>query len=274
MKPLLRWVGGKTRLLPAINELIGPRTIKDYYEPCLGGGALFFGLEDRINGIACLSDINRKLMCTYIAVRDMHKEVYDELSYLRSVPYTTIRLAFNKTDPIVGPSYAAAFLALNHMCFNGLWRENQDGGFNVPLGRGAKSATFPKGKARTLESFDFTSIKKVSIALQRTGLWSAPLTVPVGTPGPGDLEFFDPPYLGEFSNYHKSKFGLEQHQQLAERAKRDAANGAFVIVCGSNSPASWAIYGKPTVVVTLSRTVGASLRDKATEGIYVYAQGL
>lgn len=278
MKPFLRWVGGKTRLLPKLRQIIGKETIRNYFEPCLGGGAVFFDLWDQqnaeggplIQGSKFVNDVNIPLIQTYLAIRDNPLLVQKTLEQLQGVSYNNIRDEFN-FGGLGLVRRAALFLALNHLCFNGLWRENKKhGAFNVPVGRNAK------GVERSLDSFDSTSLKAASVALSGVTFSALPLFPWPWTevlPGEGDVVFFDPPYLDVYADYHTSGFADIKHKQLAAQAREHAQRGARVIVCGSTTPDSIKIYGEPTHTIELERTVGASLRGKATEGIFVYEAG-
>ncbi len=280
MKPLVSWTGGKTRLLPAIHELIGAeRVINNYFEPCMGGGALFFDIHERITGRSYLNDINHDLIRMYGSVRDEPENVLDGLRLLSTQDYTVIRARFNSGGHEMGTWWQAAnVLALLHLGFNSLWRVNKSGHFNVPIGRGSKSDLFPEGKPKSLDNFNWDAIAEASEALQGSDLMHLPLsqvwddyTWRLGVkPGPGDLVFYDPPYTNTFSNYHKSGFGPKEHEELVTQAKRSAERGALVICCGSNDEATQAIYGIPTRVVGIERTNGASKRKRVMEAFYVY----
>ena len=130
-EPFLKWAGGKRVLLPAVLPKL-PRigTGAHYYEPFLGGGAIFFATEPQS---AHLSDINSELMRTYRAVRDCPEDVIDQLSGLRNDPEEFYKI--RAWRPRTRARRAARFIYLNKTCFNGLYRENLAGEFNVPYGR-------------------------------------------------------------------------------------------------------------------------------------------
>lgn len=270
MKPFIRWVGGKSRMLPVIRQMIGPAPIRNYFEPCLGGGAVFFDIYERVTGNSYLSDQNEYLMCAYRVVRDRLPELVKCLQDLTTDYYET-RQAFNARTTLFVPR-AAWFLALNHQCFNGLWRENTRGRFNVPLG------TDSKKNPRTMLDFDYDRLVRASLILnQRTNLGSLGFSELNGLDswlqtscGPGDVVFYDPPYLGEFSGYNAGSFGAKDHWAMHLQATQCAAKGARVIVCGSDNESSRIVYGKPTLVSEVQRTVGCKNRKKATEAFYLY----
>jgi DNA adenine methylase len=300
MKPLLRYVGGKTRLLPHIYDLLGKKPIRDYYEPCVGGGAVFFDLVsvspkntpcgathrndtyDRVKRTCYLNDINTHLMAAYSHVRDNLGALTGYLEALsgkvegfEAASYENIKASFNANKVEYGPYRAAQFIALNHMSFNALWRENKKGEMNTPIGKSAKSAAYPGGKPRSMATFNWQALQQAHDALQGVNLDAVPLSeylILNMAPSKGDFVFYDPPYLEEFSQYSKQGFGLEEHRSLASQAKACAARGARVIVCGANRASSHEIYGKPTRVIALNRTVGCKDRGLATEALYCYGK--
>jgi DNA adenine methylase len=169
---------------------------------------------------------------------------------------------------------AALFLALNHLCFNGLYRENKAGEFNVPVG---KSAT---GVERSLETFPYEAVSQAHRALRRAQLSAGPVELRLDNKysainqelGKGDVVVLDPPYLQTFSSYNARGFGLTSHAMLSAFARRCESAGALCIVCGSHTPESLSLYGKPSRVVELKRTVGASNRGVAEECIWVFGK--
>lgn len=266
MKPLFRWVGGKSRLVPEIAQLVGDsRGFTHYYEPFVGGGALFFALGRHADR-CMIADINPHLVEAYRAVKENPDLVISIIQSLKDEPYAAIKHEFNSKPKIGTCRTAALFLMLMHLCFNGLYRVNKKGEFNVSLGTAA-------GKPRGMESFDYEGVLTASEALQRTRIKfgsfkDTMLSIEV-VPGK-TLVFCDPPYFQEFSNYDKSGFNASDHLKLCETARMLANEGAMVIVCGSDNAASRQIYGTPSKVVTLNRTVGASNRGKANECFWVF----
>jgi DNA adenine methylase len=266
-------VGGKTRLLPVISEIIGKRRIRNYFESFTGGAAVFFDLHERVEGISYLNDANVALIEAYSAIKERPRSVIAQLEQLRDENYYTIRDQFNLTRETTKPAKRAAqFLALNHMCFNGLWRVNKAGHLNTPLGKTGNNLP------RTLASFPTAQLLLGSAAFARATLSATPFEILATAPhthlnrecGEGDVVFFDPPYLDLFEDYTLEGFGLRQHTILAAQAKHCARKGALVIVCGSDTDASLEVYGKPRETVSLKRTVGASKRGEVQECLWVY----
>lgn len=274
MKPILKWAGGKTRLLPNIKKYLPEsEKVNRYFEPFAGGAALYFDYGYKC-GQAYLNDINQALANTYWYLPRAWDDIEDTLCELMEVPYDTIRSNFNsnldlrRSLPCVhgNAQEVAEFIALNHLCYNGLWRENKKGEFNVPLGKDSK------GNPRLLTSLNFDNLREGAKVLKNA-------TVKCGSfdpwpfdiyPEAGDVVFYDSPYLGEFSAYDSSGFTRIDHEHLYYQATCFADRGATVVVCGSNNVHSHAVYGMPTEVIELNRTIGHAKRGKATEALYVF----
>src|SRR5687768_5756898 len=138
MKPILKWAGGKSRLANDISGVFGSRCEGTYFEPFAGSASVFLyrRAQNQIRGKAVLSDVNHKLMAFHRAIRDHVDEVILALEELPKSDwrerYGEIREAYN-AGPWEGPAHAARFAWLNRACFNGLYRENRSGRFNVPV---------------------------------------------------------------------------------------------------------------------------------------------
>ncbi len=277
----LKWTGGKTRLLPVLRSYL-PETCKDFYEPFFGGGALYFNYGFKCRGQAYLNDICRPLMNAYQQLSKNHVQVLDRVSAIRNiVGYDILRAAFNFLKKAEGDldwtekeaiNYAAHFICLNTMGFNGIYRENKKGEFNVPVGKNSK------GERNTCDNLDYEKLKFCGRLLAGVVMESKPFSPwPFGDarPGLGDVLFCDPPYAKEFSNYSKEGFSMDDHKVLNAVGLAAASQGATVIICGSNNSASHEIYGQPTHVVTLQRTIGnfsqsEKKRGKAEEALWVF----
>lgn len=276
MKPFIRWVGGKRKLLPEIAEMVaelcGTARYDQYYEPFVGGGAMFFNYYQNAR-LCTISDINVHLMSTYAAIRDNPDTVIQIIQKLKNESYSSLKHEFNSRPKIAQARTAALFLMLNHLCFNGLYRVNKLGHFNVPIGKHG-STTKGTNRPRTMDDFPYDSVWGAHRALDRTRIQCGSFmdTMKYAEIVRGStLVFCDPPYLKEFSSYDKSGFNKGDHAELANSAKQWAANGALVIVCGSDNAESRQIYGAPHRVIELQRTVGASNRGTAREALYVFS---
>ena len=242
-RPFLKWAGGKTALLPKLLEA-APEQIDTYYEPFLGGGALFFALqaEGRFRQ-AVLADSNEQLINAWTQVRDDPEALIKALGvyqrkYQKRSPderaefYYVIRAKRAACD--VGG--AARLIFLNKTCFNGLYRVNSRGQFNVPHGRYTNPTIC-----------DQENLRAVSKALQGVELMVSDFAAAPKYAATGDFVYFDPPYvpLSETSNftaYTKSEFGPDEQRRLAETASRLARQGASVALSNSSHPDVASLY--------------------------------
>lgn len=261
----IKWVGSKYRILPTILSYLPTESI-NFFEPFFGGGTVFFEYGFRARKHVFINDLNLPLMNMYREIRDNCQIVLELVEEYSNGRYEDIRDEFNLQKNTTSTELAALFICLNTMCFNGVYRENKQGNFNVPVGKNTK------GHRNTCDNLDYERFRFAGRLLAGVEITNSsfnpwPFSA---TPGLGDVVFYDPAYLKEFSQYDKSGFTADDHKALAAQALIHAESGATVIVCGSNNDASRAIYGEPTKVVELSRTVGHSKRKKATEAIWVY----
>lgn len=241
-KPFLKWAGGKRGLLPQLTPLL-PEKFGSYFEPFVGGGALFFHLQESREGIrAQLSDLNRELVDCYLAIRECPKEVIGHLhSFDRPEEKVEAFYYELRSKPGVGfPSERAArTIYLNKMGFNGLYRVNRSGGFNVPFGR-----------APDRDFCDVDGIMAASEALQHVIIAHEPHKAASERAKEGDLVYFDPPYLPiskkeegkSFTAYTKDTFGIVQHCELAAQFKRLASFGVKVMLSNSDMPEIRELY--------------------------------
>ncbi len=280
MKPPFRWVGGKTKMLPHILPHLPGHThsstrVKRYFEPMVGGGAVFWEYGSQYAEQCFLNDVNVPLMCAYSGLRSSYGLMRDTSLRYDDYSYNALRDLFNQEKKRTNPDsilLGTLFVMLVGTGFNGLYRENLSGGYNTPQGKDNK------GNRHAWNRVDWERLQKAGARLRDCfatlacgSIFPWPW-VGVNPPGLGDVVVYDPPFAGEFSDYHSSRFTLDHHTALRDQAQGWAANGATVVVCGSNNEWSWKIYGKPTEVVTVRRTVGNSLRGDATEALYVYSR--
>ncbi|HZX93037.1 MAG TPA: DNA adenine methylase [Myxococcales bacterium] len=203
--PFLKWVGGKTSLLPELLKHVPGRT-RRYHEPFVGGGALFFAVAPRR---ASLSDGNGELIHCYLQIRD---DVFSVLDALARHVYEKAHFAnVRALDPLgLSPAARAArFIYLNKTCFNGLWRVNRAGRFNVPIGR-YKNPRF----------HDPSTLITASHALKGVQLDCLPFEDALSRTAPGDFVYLDPPYdpvspTASFASYTAGGFGWEDQKRLA-----------------------------------------------------------
>lgn len=207
MKPFLKWVGGKGKLAPILQQYI-PHDFNTYYEPFLGGGSFFFYLinnNNYTNKRLFLSDINNHLILCYTFIQRTHdKEFFLLIKLLESLEknhsqtlYYKIRDVFNTNSSIKNYQKVAYFIYLNKTCFNGLFRVNSKGMFNVPLGTIKKN----------LKVFNQQNL--IEIREKMRGDFSSHSFHEI-QPCKGDFVYLDPPYYKAFGGYHKGSFDTEK----------------------------------------------------------------
>jgi DNA adenine methylase len=218
--PFLRWAGGKRWLASRIHEVIGSLEYRDYYEPFLGGGSIFFGLNP--SGRSFLSDLNAELVETYRQVRKNPKGVFAALIAHENTPdhYYELR----EVSPESPIERAARFIFLNHTSFNGLYRVNRNGMYNVPYGY-RPSPKIP----------DEQHLINVAHRLKNSNLAIGDFRTAVKSARKADLVFLDPPYTIAHSNngfveYNKRLFAFEDQQRLALLIDQLRKRGAYFIM--------------------------------------------
>jgi DNA adenine methylase len=236
--PFLKTAGGKTALLPEILPRLPPK-IGTYYEPFLGGGAVFFALaaEKRFES-AVLGDANKERMDTYAAiwlnvdavVRELKKHVYDEKKFY----------AVRAQDPatLSVEVAAARHIYLNHTCFNGLYRVNRKGQFNVPFGRYTNPTICDEENLRAVAAV---------LREKRTKLVSFDFEKTVASAKSGDAVYFDPPYVpasetANFVAYTAGGFSENDQIRLRDCFMMLDARGVHVLLSNSDTPLVRKLY--------------------------------
>lgn len=226
IKPFLKWAGGKTQLLPSLSTLV-PIKFNKYIEPFIGGGAFYFHLNP---SKAVIADANEELIITYTQVRDNVEDVIkilDEYQNQEDYYYRIRSLDVTLLNPI---KRAARLIYLNKTCFNGLFRVNKKGHFNVPYGK------------RTGSFFNKETLYNASEFLQNTIIEHADyLTSLKKHAQKGDFVFLDPPYYpiseySDFKRYTKEFFYHEDHVKLKEEFDRLVNIGCHVLLTNSDHP--------------------------------------
>lgn len=242
-RPFIKWVGGKTQLLEEVRKSLPcdfeSRQHVMYVEPFVGGGAVLFWILQAYPNIerAVINDINPELICTYRVIKENVEELIAELSriqaeYLpmsaedRKSYYMTKRALFN-TKQVTPVQTAALFIFLNRTCFNGLYRVNSKGEFNVPHGRYAKPRIC-----------DIDNLRACSIVLQKVEILCGDFAETGRFAGPNTLFYFDPPYkpiteTSSFTSYAKE--GFDDSEQLRLRDFCDQISKEKSLFIASNS---------------------------------------
>lgn len=232
VRPVLKWAGGKSRLLP---DLLGrlPDSFGAYHEPFLGGGALFFELANqRRLTESYISDVNQALIDVYQALRDCIGEVIHLLKIHQSRHCETHYYCVRTWMPgqLTLAERAARVIYLNRTCYNGLYRENQSGEFNVPFGRYKNPLIC-----------DEPNLLAVSNVLRDVDISCRPFSSVLKTAKAGDLVYFDPPYFpvsstSNFTSYHRDGFGAKDQADLRCVFVELANRGVNVLLSNSDVP--------------------------------------
>lgn len=257
-RPILKWAGGKRQLLPALRRHY-PKQFERFLEPFLGSGAVYLDLHNRgllENKVVWLSDINADVIGCYKRVRDSVGEVIAELRRLQAghreagaAHFYEVRDGhFNegrsrlpagagRADAYT-PALAAMLIYLNRTGYNGLFRVNARGAFNVPAGRYGR-----------ITICDGDNLERLSAALRRPGLRldAAGFEVPLSACGPGDFVYLDPPYAplsptSRFTSYTAGGFGPDQQHALQQAVVAAAARRAAILLSNSAAPEIRQLY--------------------------------
>jgi len=230
--PFLKWVGGKSRLLPELLRHL-PARMKRYHEPFVGGGALFFAAQPKR---ASLSDMNGELIHCYREVQANVAGVLDALA--RHVYEREHFEMIRALDPhqLGASERAARFIYLNKTCFNGLWRVNRAGQFNVPFGR-YKAPKF----------CDVPTLMRASHALQGVVIEQQSYVEAADKAQEGDFVYFDPPYdpvsaTASFTGYTASPFGWPEQERLAAVCAQLNRRGVRFLLSNSATPRIRELY--------------------------------
>jgi DNA adenine methylase len=243
-RPFLKWAGGKRQLIPALLRHV-PEGFPRYFEPFVGGGALFFTLRPRN---AVLADVNERLIRTYRGVRD---HVDDVIGLLRGYPHDEkffYKLREVDIDARTDAEVAAWFIYLNKTGFNGLYRVNRRNLFNVPFGRYDNPAICDEATLRTC-----------STALARTDLLVADFEAVVAEAKPADFVYFDPPYVplsvtSSFTSYTSGGFGLDGQTRLRDVALELKKRGVNVLLSNSSAQSVRDLYQEGFEMTEVSAT--------------------
>lgn len=262
MRPVLKWAGGKSRLLGELLRGI-PSSFGVYHEPFAGGGALFFELarQGRLTS-AYLSDVNQPLIDVYLALRDCVDDVIRLLKLHRHEKAYYYQIRALQPAGLSLPERAARTIYLNRTCYNGLYRENRAGQFNVPFGR-YKNPTI----------CDEPNLRAASRALQGVSLSCRHFASVLQLAQPGDFVYFDPPYhplsaTSCFTSYDRNGFGTDDQVELRDVFAELARRSVKAMVSNSDTPFIWQLYERYRISrVFTSRAINskAGRRGKVAE---------
>lgn len=250
-RPFLKWVGGKRSILDELQARL-PKNYNSYHEAFIGGGALFFAEQPEK---ASLSDINFHLMLTYRAVRDdvenliaalkIHQSRHDKDYFMRA------RERLSKEQDTT--KVASLLIYLNKTCFNGLYRVNKAGEFNVPMGSYTDPTLFEEDVLRN----DSEILKGVELEQRHFS------QVDVARE---DFYYFDPPYHKTYDGYNGTGFGDDEHKKLADLCHEIDEAKAYFMVSNSDTPFVRELYKGFTIEqVSASRSVSCKAHQRGKE---------
>lgn len=257
ISPFLRWAGGKNWLIKHIHRFIPSNGFNNYYEPFLGGGSIFFSLKPKQ---AYLSDLNEDLILTYLQIRDNLDEVQRELTQFKNTKeyYYFVR---DEKQFHTSAGKAAKFIFLNQTSFNGIFRVNLKGNYNVPYGYRKKDFYQPQ------------ILQNASAALQGANLTIGDFMLLKLKVKEGDLVFLDPPYTvshydNGFIKYNSRLFSEQDQKRLSSFIKYIKRCGAYYILTNAAHDQVLKIFlenGDPYVTLERASLIGGK---NAKRGIY------
>ena len=236
-RPFLKWVGGKSQLLPEISKRM-PSNYCRYFEPFVGGGAVFFSLQKQG---ACLVDINHELINTYRVVRDRVDElvsdlkhhVYDKTYYynIRNVDRCPEYATWSEVQK------ASRFIYLNKTCYNSLWRVNSREEFNTPIGRYRNPTILDESNLRAC-----SEVLQNGVELIAGDFRTIELVITSK-----DFVYFDPPYVpltktASFTGYSKGGFSEDMHRELCSLCHKLNDRGVRFMLSNSSAPIVLELY--------------------------------
>ena len=254
-RPFLKWAGGKRQLLPHILALV-PSRIGTYVEPFLGGGALFFALAaQRRFKRAVLGDVNAELINCYTAVRDDVAAVIAKLGRLRNTPASYYRIRAQRPDGMDSVARAARVIYLNRCGYNGLYRVNSDGIFNVPFGRYERPRICDPDRLRAAAE----ALAGVELVC---GDFNAVLSGGRRRLGADDFVYLDPPYVpisktASFTGY-AGAFSMADQERLAKQLRRLSDKGIAAVLSNSDCAETRRLYdGLPAASLPARRAINS-----------------
>lgn len=255
-QPFLKWAGGKGQLLSQFEPLF-PSSINSYIEPFLGGGAVFFHLKARLPEMrVVLRDNNAELINCYRVVRDdcqdLMRRLDEHLKNFRADGERYFYLIRSQHALAEPGERAARMIFLNKTCYNGLWRVNGRGQFNVPIG---------SYRPDKVNLYDKHNLLAASRELKGADLGVEDFRETLRSAGPGDFVYIDPPYYpvsptSSFTSYTKEDFGQAEQEELSALFAEASRRGVRVMLSNSDTPFIRKLYKDfPTHTVNARRAV-------------------
>lgn len=261
IKPILRWAGGKNWLIKHLHTILPLTGYNNYHEPFLGGASIFLSINPTKK--AFLSDLNKELIETYIAVRDWPEQIIDLLETYKNEEnfYYEVR----ESEPTSIVELAARFIFLNQTSFNGIYRVNLNGKYNVPYGH------------RSKEFLESENLRLVSIRLKKTYLYHGDFDECIKNINKNDLVFLDPPYTVSHNNngfikYNQRIFSLDDQIRLSKLIDMIKSKNAFYILTNAAHKTISEIFEKGDRFIEMNRAslIGGSKAKRGQTSEYIF----
>lgn len=263
-KPFVKWAGGKRQLIPVLSEHM-PGKFVSYYEPFLGGGAVMFYLITKIHKLECFaSDLNSDLVLSYVTIRDRVEELVSSLESHSNKYFKNPQeyyYAVRESNPKAQIEKVSRLIFLNRTCFNGLYRVNSKGKFNVPLGKYSNPNIV--NKENLLSVSQALQSKTISIKCQD-------FTKTLETAQKNDFVYLDPPYQpvsqsSNFTSYTNDSFGYEDQERLFLEFQKLDAKGCKVMLSNSKSDEVLDLfedYEDTTIEISANRFINSDSKKR------------
>ncbi len=260
-KPVLRWAGGKNWLVKHLPDIFMTTNFKSYHEPFLGGASIFLSIQ--VNNKSFLSDLNQELISAYSTLKDDPEAIIDELKTYENTEDFYYRIRKQKFKKIV--KKAARFIYLNQTSFNGIYRVNLKGEYNVPFGY------------RTKEFLESDKLRSVSNKLQGSMLFSGDFDLIKQNIGKRDLVFLDPPYTvshndNGFIKYNQKLFSLKDQERLSLLIDYIKGKDAYYVMTNAASMKILEIFekGDKRIVLKRANLIGGLNAKRGRTSEYIF----
>jgi DNA adenine methylase len=267
--PFVKWAGGKKQLVDRLRSRM-PEAYATYYEPFIGGGALFLDVQPHK---AVINDTNKQLVNIYRQLKENAEEVIAAVNLLDAQPtdvdrYLRLRVAYNQkiTANELDAECAALMIWINKHCFNGLYRVNSKGLFNVPYNNRTGGASIDENNLRNIGIL----LKNNDIEIRQGDFETACFDI-----SPSDFVYFDSPYIpisntANFSDYTKDGFSLEDHKRLADLYRRLDSIGVKAMLSNHNVPLVYELYeGFRIEAVDVRRAINSDASKRVGKEVIV-----
>ena len=270
MQPFVKWAGGKRQLVVALTERF-PETFNTYFEPFIGGGALLLAHEPKK---AVVGDVNRVLIDTYSQIKYDVSSLMEILSEYETQHnaaedkkefYYKMRELFNKkiSESEYDITTVSLFLYLNKTCFNGLYRVNSKGLFNVPF-----------SNKKNLIIYSKENLEEIAAYLKNITIYNCDFEETCKDAKSGDFVFFDSPYAplkdDSFESYTKEGFALEEHIRLANLFKKLTDRGVYCMLTNHNTDLINELYADYKIeTIKVKRMINSDAKNRVGEEVII-----